>query len=307
MPVPDYQSLMLPVLRAVNDGATHKSSEISAAVAEALGLSDDDLAELLPSGKQTTFFNRSNWAMTYLCQAGLLKRPKRGFYEITDRGRTALESGLDRLTVGYLSQYAEFQEFKTRTHTKRKAATGASTDAESESTPTEQIEEGYEALRGELGRALLEQVLSCSPAFFEQLVVDLLVAMGYGGSRADAGKAVGGTGDGGIDGVIKEDRLGLDEVCVQAKRLTGGTVSRDTVQAFAGSLEGRRARKGVFITTGQFSKHAADFVERIEKRIILIDGERLTELMMDYGIGVTDIATYTIKRLDTDYFEGGDL
>jgi len=307
MPVPDYQSLMLPVLRAVSDGATHKSSEISAAVAEALRLSDDDLAELLPSGKQTTFFNRSNWAMTYLCQAGLLKRPKRGFYEITDRGRTAVESGLDRITVGYLSQYPEFQEFRTRTHTKSKATAGASKDAESESTPTEQIEEGYGALRAELGRALLEQVLSCSPAFFERLVVDLLVAMGYGGSRADAGKAVGGTGDGGIDGVIKEDRLGLDEVCVQAKRLTGGTVSRDTVQAFAGSLEGRRARKGVFITTGQFSKHAADFVERIEKRIILIDGERLTELMMDYGIGVTDIATYTIKRLDTDYFEGGDL
>ncbi len=165
------------------------------------------------------------------------------------------------------------------------------------------MEAGYVTLRADLGQALLEQVLACSPAFFEQLVVDLLVAMGYGGSRADAGKAVGHSGDGGIDGVIKEDRLGLEEVCIQAKRLAGGSIGRDTVQAFAGSLEGHKARKGVFITTAQFSAHAVDYVKQIEKHIVLIDGQRLTELMMDYGIGVTDVVAYTVQRLDADYFE----
>jgi len=304
MPVPDYQSLMLPVLQALSDGETRKSTDVSAAVAAAQQLSDEDLAELLPSGKQTTFFNRANWAMTYLTQAGLLTRPKRGLYEITDRGRTALKSG-QTVNVKYLQRFPEFIAFNKRTHKGKPKATGLDDDGSDVATPTEQMEQGYQAIRAELAEALLEQVLACSPTFFEGLVVDLLVAMGYGGSRMDAGKAVGGTGDGGIDGVIKEDRLGLDEVCIQAKRLNGGTVGRDTVQAFAGSLEGRRADKGVFITTGTFSKQATEYVGLIQKRIILIDGQRLAELMMDYGIGVTDVTTYSVRRLDTDYFDGG--
>lgn len=303
MSIPDYQSLMLPVLVAVSDGLTHKGSAIAASVAAALQLGEDDLAQMNLGSKQTTFFNRTNWAMTYLTQAGLLKRPKRGLYEITERGRGALNSGLDRITVGYLNQFPEFLDFKNRTHAKTAKAVGATEVVETEGTPTEQMEAGYLTLRAELAESLLEQVLSCSPAFFEQLVVDLLVAMGYGGSRVDAGKAVGGTGDGGIDGVIKEDRLGLDEVCIQAKRFTDTTVGRDTVQAFAGSLEGRRASKGVFITTSQFSKQAEEYVSKISKRIILIDGRRLAELMMDYGIGVSGVATYTVQRLDADYFD----
>ena len=306
MPVPDYQSLMLPVLQAVSDGKVHKVADIHEAVAQSQSLSDDDLSELLPSGKQTTFVNRATWAMTYMKQAGLLKRPKRAHYEITDRGRDALASGLDRITVKYLSQYPEFLDFKNRTHPKATNAAASETSAVSDMTPSDMIEAGYQTLRAELGLQLLDQVMACSPEFFERLVVDLLVAMGYGGSRLDAGKAVGKSGDGGIDGVIKEDRLGLDTVCIQAKRWEN-VVGSDRVQAFAGSLEGAKASKGVIITTSHFSPAAKAYVEKIAKRIVLIDGPRLAELMMDFGIGVTEEDTYAVKKLDADYFEGGAL
>ena len=302
MPVPDYQSLMLPVLQAVSDGKVHSTSDIYAGVATAEGLSEDDLAELVPSGSQTTFVNRATWAVVYLTKAGLLKRPKRAHYEITERGREAIASGLDRITVKYLGQYPEFVAFKKLTHPKKASAgTGGSTD-DSDLTPSDMIEAGYETLRAELGLLLIEQVMACSPAFFERLVVDLLVAMGYGGSRADAGKAVGKSGDGGIDGIIKEDRLGLDAVYIQAKRWEN-VVGSDRVMAFADSLEGVKASKGVIITTSHFSPAAYAYVEKIGKRIVLIDGPRLAELMMDHGIGVTEEATYSVKKLDGDYFE----
>ena len=300
MPVPDYQSLMLPVLQAVGDGATHKASDIAQDVALALHLSADDIAEVLPSGKQKTFSNRVGWSLTYLTLAALLRRPQRAHYEITEQGKNTLASGVEHITVAYLKQFPEFMDYLSKAPLKHvpvgKVGVG-------ESTPSEQMEDGYQTIRAELAQALLEQVLACPPAFFEQLVVDLLVAMGYGGSIADAGKAVGHSGDGGVDGVIKEDRLGLEEICIQAKRLSGGSVGRDTVQAFAGSLEGRRARKGVFITTAKFSPKAVEYVGQIEKRIVLIDGQRLAELMMDHGIGVTDVVAYTVQRLDTDYFD----
>jgi len=305
MPVPDYQSLMLPVLQAVSDGEVHKVAEIHEAVAQSLSFSNEDLKELLPSGKQTTFVNRATWAMTYMKQAGLLTRPKRAHYEITERGRDALASGLDRITVKYLSQYPEFLEFKKRTHPKTSGAGSGEGTTLSEMTPSDMIEGGYQTLRAELGLLLLDQVKACSPAFFERLVVDLLVAMGYGGSRVDAGKAVGRSGDGGIDGIIKEDRLGLDAVYIQAKRWES-VVGSDRVQAFAGSLQGHKARKGVIITTSHFSPSAKTYVDRIETRIVLIDGPRLAELMMDFGIGVTQEATYSVKKLDADYFEGGE-
>lgn len=303
MPVPDFQSAMLPILRELSDGKTRTAPDICNSAAAALGLNDDDLTELLPSGKQTTWDNRSRWAVTYLAQAGLLARPKRAHYQITERGREALAKVPDRLTVKYLEQFPEFQDFKNRSRTKD---TDVVPVVVTDSTPSELIESGYQILRAELAHAILEQVAACSPTFFEQLVVDMLVAMGYGGSRADAGRAVGQSGDEGIDGIIKEDRLGLDAVYIQAKRWEA-TVGRPQLQAFAGSLDGQRARKGVFITTSAFSKDARDYAERIEKSIVLIDGERLSELMIDYGVGVAEVASYSIKRLDTDYFESGDL
>lgn len=302
MPVPDFQSLMLPVLREVADGTTRKASDIGDSVAKKLRLTDADLEQRQASG-QTVFYNRSRWALSYLFRAGLLARPERARYRITERGLEALANVPDRLTIKYLKQFPEYQWLA-----KDSPAKDSNADLESttDSTPSELIEGGYEILRAELAASILEQIAACSPAFFEQLVVDLLLAMGYGGSMADAGSAVGQSGDGGIDGIIKEDRLGLDAVYIQAKRWQG-TVGSPVVQGFAGSLDGRRAKKGVLITTSQFSPEAHRFVASIEKRIVLIDGSHLADLMIDYGVGVTEVATYSVKRLDADYFENGDL
>lgn len=300
MAVPDFQSLMIPVLKACADGATVRASEVSQRVATALLLTDADLAELLPSGKGKLFYDRAAWARSYLLHAGLLSQPKRAFYEITDRGRQALDAGLDRVDVKYLKQFPEFQAFIAP---KPGGGGGGTVDPiDVDQNPLEMIEGGYASIRAELAATLISQVKACSPEFFEQLVVDLLVAMGYGGSRADAGRAVGGSGDGGIDGIIKEDRLGLDAVYLQAKRWEG-SVGGPVVQAFAGSLMGQKANKGVMITTSHYTEGARDYVEKIEKKIVLIDGPRLAELMMDFGIGVTEVASYSIKRLDSDYFE----
>jgi restriction system protein len=281
MAVPDFQSLMIPVLKACSDGTILTTAEVNDRVAAALGLTDADLAELLPSGQ-----------------------PKRAFYAITDRGHQTLAAHLDAIDTKYLRQFPEFQAFLARSKpagTTGDGKKGTHPD-DTDQSPLEMIESGYGSIRAELAANLIDQVKACSPAFFEQLVVDLLVAMGYGGSRADAGHAVGGSGDGGIDGIIKEDRLGLEAVYIQAKRWES-SVSRPTVQSFAGSLDGQRARKGVIITTSQFTQEARDFVDKIEKKIVLIDGPRLAELMIDFGIGVTEVASYAIKRLDTDYFE----
>ena len=304
MAVPDFQSLMVPVLKACADGTTIKAAEVSHRVATALSLTEADLAELLPSGKGKLFYDRAAWARSYLTHAGLLRQPKRAFYEITDRGRQALAANLDRIDTKYLKQFPEFQVFIAPS--KPAGTTGDGTKGtdhgDSDQSPLEMIEGGYASMRAELAANLIDQVKACSPEFFEQLVVDLLVAMGYGGSRADAGHAVGGSGDGGIDGIIKEDRLGLDAIYLQAKRWEAN-VGRPTVQSFAGSLDGQQARRGVMITTSQFTQEAHDFVAKIEKKIVLIDGPRLAELMIDFGIGVTEVASYSIKRLDSDYFE----
>jgi restriction system protein len=208
--------------------------------------------------------------------------------------------GIDRK---FLEQFPEFVQFQSRSsHSEEQTAI----QEEPTHTPEEILEASYQNLRNDLSQELIDRVMQCSPRFFEKLVVDLLVAMGYGGSRKDAGQAIGQTGDGGVDGIIKEDRLGLDIVFIQAKRWES-TVGRPVVQAFAGSLEGFRARKGVLLTTSTFTKDARDYVERIEKKIVLIDGEQLAQLMIDYGIGVTEVATYSVKKADLDYFGGDEL
>lgn len=300
MAVPEFQTFMLPVLQHCADGQEHKTGETTDAVADKLGLSEADRQELLESGVQTRLKNRIAWSLIYLERARLLERVRRGCYRITDRGRTVLNENPERIDKSYLKRFPEFVEFATV----RTTASGEEADSSEEDaglTPEERLESAYRSLRKALAAELLEKVRQCSPQFFENLVVDLLVGMGYGGSRTDAGRAIGRTGDGGIDGIIKEDRLGLDVVLIQAKRWEA-PVGAPVVRDFAGSLEGQRARKGVLITTSRFTSDAAEYVSRIEKKIVLIDGEQLAELMIDHGVGVMETARYALKKIDSDYF-----
>ncbi len=300
MTVPDYQSLMPPLLKILSDGREHSLAEVIEILAQQFALTDDDKKELLPSGRQAKFDNRVGWARTYLKKAGLLESTGRGEFRITKRGFEVLEGHPADINTKFLKQFPEFLEFQKASRQGGKQDQGVE---EREQTPEEVLESSYQDLRRELARELLERIKNCSPRFFEKLVVDLLVAMGYGGSRKDAGQAVGQSGDGGIDGIIKEDKLGLDVVYIQAKRWEGN-VGRPIVQTFAGSLEGQKARKGVLITTSRFSQEAKEYVNKIEKKIVLIDGEQLAQLMIDHNIGVTEVASYTVKRVDSDYFSG---
>jgi restriction system protein len=300
MSVPDYQTLMLPVLQIAQDGNEHTMSEVVQILADAFHLTMEDRSELLPSGQQYRFDNRVHWARSYLKQAGLLESTGRGKFRITERGISVLGGNPAFINQAFLQQFPEFLEFKNRS---TKTETVSEVDVpETTQTPEEILESSYQNLRNKLVQEILERIMSCSPRFFERLVVDLLVRMGYGGSRKDAGRAIGQSGDGGVDGIINEDRLGLDVVYVQAKRW-GNTVGRPLVQAFAGSLEGFRAKKGVMITTSSYSRDALDYVGRIEKRIVLIDGEQLAQYMIDYGVGVAEMVSYTVKRIDLDYFD----
>ena len=275
--------------------------ELRDRIASDLSLTPEDISQKLPSGVQTVFANRIAWSTVYLAKAGALERVKRGVFRITERGKELLALNLPKLTIQNLAKYPEFVAFR------RGSQSAGDEDQEIEpektQTPEEQLASAYKVLRDSLANDVLEAVKKAPPAFFEELVVDLLVAMGYGGSVEDAGRAVGKSGDGGIDGMIKEDKLGLDVVYVQAKRWTN-SVGRPVVQAFAGSLEGVRARKGVLITTSYFSQDALDYVQKIEKRIVLVDGNQLADLMIDHDIGVNVFQTYKVKRLDSDYFEG---
>ncbi len=301
MAVPDFQSLMLPLLELAKDGQEHTLSDAIDILADLYALSDEDRRELLPSGRQAKFDNRVGWARTHLGKAGLLRSTGRGRFCITDVGFEVLKNKPDVINIRFLEQFPEFMNFRSKSRSNGEELVDG--DLEPTQTPEELLEASYQTLRRELAQELLERIMTCSPRFFEKLVVDLLVAMGYGGSRKDAGKAVGQSGDGGIDGIIKEDKLGLDVLYIQAKRWEG-SVGRPIVQTFAGSLEGFRAKKGVFITTSQFSQSARDYVERIEKKIVLIDGEQLAQLMIDHGIGVTEVGSYVVKKADLDYFGG---
>jgi restriction system protein len=304
MAVPDYQSLMLPLLEALADGRDHDVKELRDSIARRLGLTDQDREELQPSGKQSTYDNRLGWAKTYLDKAGLVLSARRGVYHITSEGRDVLKSKPSRVDVAFLSRFPGFEEFRRRPdQDDERASSGAKVPTVAVSgTPHEALDAAYQQLRRGLEVEVLAAVKSASPRFFERLVVELLVKMGYGGSLKDAAKAIGRSGDDGIDGTIKEDHLGLDTVYVQAKRWTDKSVGRPDVQGFAGSLEGVRGRKGVFITTSSFSSEAKEYVSRIEKKIVLLDGAQLASLMIDFGIGVSSVNTYEVKRVDTDYF-----
>ena len=300
MAIPDYQSIMLPLLTLAADEEVHPSRSTIEALGRKFDLTEEERKELLPSGKQPIFDNRVGWARTYMTKAGLLESPKRGLFKITDRGKQVLAQNPKTINIQFLEQFPEFVEFRQRRQEKVEQNKENGTPLIQE-TPEETLESAYQVLRQGLAAEILETVKRCSPEFFEQLVVDLLVHMGYGGSRKEAGEAVGKTGDGGIDGIIKEDRLGLDIIYIQAKRWDN-VVGRPEIQKFAGALQGQRARKGIFLTTSYFSKEALTYVSNIESKIILIDGARLSDLMVDHGVGVTTEAVFELKRIDSDYF-----
>jgi restriction system protein len=268
-------------------------------LADELGLSDQERRELLPSGRQATFDNRVGWARTYMKKAGLLDSTRRGYFQITQRGLEVLEQNPPEINIVFLKQYPEFVEFQTA---RRDKTTKEPADEPQETqTPEEQMEAAYQTLTESLASDVLQTIKDQSPSFFERLVVDLLVKMGYGGTRKDAGQAVGGSADGGIDGIIKQDRLGLDTVYIQAKRWDN-KVSRPEIQKFAGALHGHWAKRGIFITTSDFTQNAREYVSHIDTKIVLIDGDTLAQLMIDYNVGVAPIASYEIKRIDSDYF-----
>jgi len=303
MTVPDFQSLMLPLLRLIGDEKEHNNSEVLESLAEQFHLNESERKELLPSGRQVRFDNRVAWARAYLKMAGLLENIRRGTFRITERGRRVLMQDPPKIDMRFLSQFPEYAAFRGRSQLSNKPEEPVEGANPAPETPDEILEATYQNIERELAEKLKEKIKGCSPNFFERLVVDLLMAMGYGGSMNDAGQVVGQSGDGGIDGIIKEDKLGLDSVYIQAKRWDG-TVGRPRVQEFAGSLMARSARKGVFITTSQFSKEARDYVSTIQQpKIVLVDGELLAKLMIDHGIGVAKVATYTVKKVDLDYFE----
>lgn len=304
MAIPDFQTVMLPILQAVSDGRDHLMRDVTRAIADHFGLSPEERTQLLPSGQQTVISNRVGWAKTHLKWAGLLENPSRGFIRLSSLGRDILGQNPSHIDLRFLRQFPAFVEFT------KKSQLTESNSGELESlpstTPKEQIDAAYKTLRSALAKELLERVKAASPQFFEEMVVKFLVAMGYGGSLADAGQRIGRAGDGGIDGIIKEDRLGLDVVCIQAKRWES-TVGRPVVQGFVGSMDYVRARKGVLLTTSSFSSDALDYVHRIEgKKVVLIDGETLADLMIDTNVGVSVADTYLVKRVDFDFFNEDD-
>ncbi|PIQ96996.1 MAG: restriction endonuclease [Nitrospinae bacterium CG11_big_fil_rev_8_21_14_0_20_56_8] len=302
MPIPDCQTLMLPCLKFLADGGEYSNREAIDHLSAEFQLTEEEKKELLPSRKQARFDNRVHWVKVYLGMAQLLSSPRRSVMKITSRGVEVLKTNPARIDINFLSQFPEFQEFRSRSRKKAELRSPEEAEAELEQSPDELMETAYQTLRENLAQELLQQVKSCSPFFFEKLVVHLLVRMGYGGSVRDAGQALQKSSDEGIDGLIKEDRLGLDVIYIQAKRWEG-TVGRPEIQKFAGALQGKRARKGVFITTSGFSKEAVEYAQSIDSKIILIDGTALAEYMIDFDVGVSKVNSYVIKKIDQEFFE----
>ncbi len=271
------------------------------ALARKFGLTEEEQNALTPSGRQALFSNRVGWAKTYLMRARIFDSPRRGFFRISERGRQILSEKPQKITVKFLEQFPEIVEFISQSKHEDISGTSAPSIAEDNHTPEEMLDAAYQILRRDTAAELLFRVKKSSAGFFEHLVVDLMLKMGYGGSLKEAGSAIGRSGDEGIDGIIKEDRLGLDLIYLQAKKWEG-SVGRPEIQKFVGALHGKRAKKGVFITTGAFSSEAIEYVGNIDPKVVLIDGRQLAEFMIDFGLGVTESSTYQVKRIDSDYF-----
>lgn len=300
--IPDYQSLMLPVLKFVADGKEYRMRDVVNGLANIFKLTEEERAELLPSGQTPLFNNRVHWAKTYLKKSGLIDSQKRATITITDRGRKILKENPSEINVKLLKRFPEFVEFHSVKKEGMIDTDEIGTDEIKKQTPEELLETGYQTIRNSLEQELLLKLKTIHPYFFERIVVELLVKMGYGGSIQDAGKAIGKSGDEGIDGIIKEDKLGLDVIYVQAKRWEG-VVGRPELHKFVGALAGQGAKKGIFITTSYFTKDAIDYTPKNETKIVLIDGAKLAEYMIDYNLGVSIQNTYEIKKIDIDYFE----
>ena len=311
MSIPDYQTLMLPLLKRAALGEM-RVLEAEKQIGEEFSLTTEERAQLLPSGKQRILHNRVHWAKFYLMKAGLVSFPNRGTFVATDAGRTLLARNPIRIDVDLLRQYPSFEEFYGGDHTdaQEPPATPAAPSASPAippSTPEEQIEKAFLTIRSALRTELLQRILQNTPTFFEELIIELLVKMGYGGSRPDAAAQLGRSGDGGVDGVINEDRLGLDRVYLQAKRYAeGNVVGRPEVQKFVGSLVGMGATKGVFVTTSKFSGEAAEYARHLAQRVVLIDGQKLTELMTDHNVGVRLNRAVEFKQIDENFFDEED-
>lgn len=297
MPIPQFKYTILPFLRNLSDGKEHTLRETEDVLASQFKLTEAELSQMVPSGRQEIFRNRVGWAKTYLKKAGLIDAPKRGLFKITEQGQRVLAEKPKIIDLDFLDKFPSFHEFR---YGNEEGSSPEKTEI-LESTPEETMEAGYQGIIKDLHAELLNNIQNSSPRFFERLVVELLLAMGYGGSRKDAGQAVGQSGDGGIDGIIKEDKLGLDVIYLQAKRWENVVGSKE-IRNFVGSLVGQKASKGVFITTSRFTKDALEYVRTINHKVILIDGEMLAQLMTEYGIGVSKVISYNIKKIDSDYF-----
>jgi restriction system protein len=307
MAVPDFQTLMLPVLRLAAASET-RVAECAQKIADEFQLSESDVAELLPSGRQTRFKNRLNWAKSYLGQAGLIEVTKRGYFRATQSGRDVLQSGVTKIDRGYLERFPGYLEFRARSGQNAEEepqAPNTTSQAQLTKTPEERIDAAALEIESQLRTQLLQQILDASPALFEKTIVNLLIAMGYGGDRQEAGRRIGGTGDGGVDGVIDQDSLGLDMVYLQAKRYkSDNSVGESQIREFSGALLGKGASKGVFVTTSRFSESARRFAEAMrQQRLVLIDGEELTRLMVKHNVGVRAERTVELKKVDLDYFD----
>lgn len=303
MAIPDYQSCMRPLLKKVEDGKVYKFKDLVEALAQDFHLTDEEKNELIPSGVQSVINSRVGWARTYLTKALCLESPQKGMVKITERGKKFLSSASEKITTKDLQQFEEFIDFVNSSKKSNKKEVSESI-AQQNMTPEEAIDYGTQMLNQDLASDLLTKILTKDDKFFENLVVQLLEKMGYGGDFEDSSDVVGKTGDGGIDGIIKEDKLGFDTIYVQAKRYTDASVGRPDLQKFSGALAGKNATKGVFITTSKFADTAKEYVKTLyNQKIILIDGKKLCELMIEYNLGVATNKTIEIKKIDTDFFE----
>ena len=297
--IPDFQTCMLPLLKYAADNKEHKLSDAVDVLSDQFKLTKEEREELLPSKTQDVISNRISWARTFMKKAGLLEDTRRGYFKITERGQSVLSENLEKLSIKYLGKFDEFKEFRQKHNEKESISESITTN---NATPEEMLETGFAKLSENLVDDILSKISECSPTFFEHLVVDLLVHMGYGGSFSEAAQVVGKSGDEGIDGIIKEDKLGLDTIYIQAKRWKG-VVGRPEIQKFAGALLGQKASKGVFITTSTFTKEADDYASSVDRKVVLIDGEKLASLMIEHNVGISTVRTFEIKRIDSDYFE----
>lgn len=300
MTIPDFQTIMLPFLQFSSDRQLHTPKQATDALAKVFKLTAEEVDKLLPSG-QPMFVNRVGWVKTHLKKAGLIDYPQRGQFQITQRGLDVLKESPKTIDMKYLNRFLDYQEFRKVNKDIKEEEETVETPAQL--TPEETIQNAYKEIRAGLADDLLDYVIKSSPAFFEKLVVELLVSMGYGGTQENAARAVGKSGDDGIDGIIDEDKLGLDSIYIQAKRYQReAKIGVHFIRDFIGALQGFKANKGVFLTTASFTKEAADFVSKVQSRVVLIDGQKLANLMIDHGIGVSTRMNYEIKQLDTDYF-----